>query len=195
MAQRWLVGVGVGVGVPAVCMGEVVGVGVQEEEEEEKEVLRSRLLMCSLTDLGCLGEGAPLGRRSSAGVPCDCSTWQGRAVKTSLRPPAGDWPWGWALGTKGWTPDIFTTLRTGPLSALKAGTLLGRSGGLPGGPPTPLLLPPPGCTSRLLDDCSCESLLQFWLPSLRSLKTVWASEAALRGCLSGRMTAAEEERL
>ena len=86
---------------------------------------------------------------------------------------------------------------------MKAGTLPARSGGLPGGPPTPLLplllllLPPPlppCCASRLLD-CSWESLFQFWLPSLRSLKTAWASVAALRWWLSGRMTAAEAERL
>lgn len=85
MAQRWLVGVGVGVwvevgvavGVPAVCIGEAVGVGVADEEEE-KELFRSRLLMRSLTDLGCLGEGAlpGLAASSSGGATArDCSTW------------------------------------------------------------------------------------------------------------------------
>ena len=66
LAQRWLVGVGAWAGTPALCIGEAVGVGVgvgvgvdEEGHGEEKEVLRSRLLMRSLTDLGCLGEAAP----------------------------------------------------------------------------------------------------------------------------------------
>ena len=126
------------------------------------------------------------------------------------------WVWVWPPGPTACTPATLTTPpRTELLSAVKAGGTFppARSGGLPGGPPAPaptpptptplllLLLPPepePCCccgASRLLAACSWESLLQFWLPSLRSPKSAWASVAALRWWLSGRMTAAEAERL
>ena len=72
LAQRWPLLLA----VLAACWGEVTGVEAEDEGAgEEKELLRSRLLMRSLTDVFFSGDAAPLFLDS---LSPPCLAWSGR---------------------------------------------------------------------------------------------------------------------